>query len=173
MKEFGLYKFIGNPISDKALIHIEVFKPSLSRPFFWINNANRGLLSREANLKTEIFWSFASGGKYKLYYVRDEDGAIVHISYVIYRSFKFPFMKYGKDVQIGPCITDKRMRGKGYYPTVLNTICKSERADNYYILIQDINKPSIRGVEKAGFQKIGYLEQSSLLKVYREKDHMK
>lgn len=101
----------------------------------------------------DIMWFVLSAGKYHIYEVTNEDGRIIHRSKVIGRCLKFPFLPKGA-YEIGPCLTEEDFRGKGIYPKVLTHICSVFRSD-LYMIIRDDNYSSIRGVEKAGFVKVG------------------
>jgi RimJ/RimL family protein N-acetyltransferase len=60
---------------------------------------------------------------------------------------------------ISHCVTLPEFRGLGLFPAMLSyiahTLC-SQGAERFFIDCQSWNYPSIRGVEKVGFQKIGY-----------------
>ena len=62
-----------------------------------------------------------------------------------------PFMP--KDaLYIGACVTAKEERGNGYYPYLLCQIQDNFPDKELYIVVDDNNKASMRGVEKAGFR---------------------
>ena len=106
-------------------------------------------------------------GKAKVYCCR-QNGELVHTSYVIPKCFKFPFM--GKwDYEIGPCFTYPKFRGKGVYPQMLKYISSNVGAENsiFYMIVDETNLPSIKGIEKAGFQKCGTIKVSRFLKRYQ------
>lgn len=62
----------------------------------------------------------------------------------------FPFMSKG-GIHIGPCVTMPEHRGKGYYPYLLDYIVRIYGPENCYMMVEEDNTASIRGVEKAGF----------------------
>lgn len=66
----------------------------------------------------------------------------------------FKFMPR-KGIHIGPCHTVADERGKGYYPYLLRQIVKSNTDKDYYMIVEQSNTASIRGVLKAGFVEIG------------------
>lgn len=81
---------------------------------------------------------------------------------------KFKFLK-NKDVEIGPCVTDFKHRGKGIYPAVIQSIVKDKGYSNdFYMIVDENNIASIRGIEKAGFMFIGTIIRDGLL-CYKEK----
>lgn len=57
-------------------------------------------------------------------------------------------------IHIGPCRTVPDERGKGYYPYLLRKIVESTEKD-CYMIVNETNQSSIRGVLKAGFVEIG------------------
>ena len=130
------------------------YRPTLFKPF--IPNEGDGSLK---NRLSRIWFWLISGGKAKIAYVQ-RDGIIVHTSYVIPKCYKFPFMKKG-DLEIGPCTTKQEYRGQGIYPRVLRYIVDSEKT-TCYMIVRETNVPSIRGIEKAGFEKRGKVEKSKL-----------
>jgi len=60
------------------------------------------------------------------------------------------------DCVIGPCVTAPSYRGRGIYPMVLAAICRDRRRlgqRRAYMVVNVDNHASIRGIEKAGFQR--------------------
>jgi len=134
---------------------IAVKKINLSCPFC--------LFAKEEKFELKEYlirlrWCFKTIGKAKVYYcLHNEKEKVVHTSYVIPKCSKFPFMKNG-DFQIGPCQTKKEARGKGLYPKVLNYIVNDighEKTD-FYMIVNDNNPASVKGITKAGFVETGY-----------------
>ena len=142
---------------------IDVFSPSFLKGFC--------IKGEKISIKTYLvriyFWAITKG-KIKIYYVKSTDGAIIHTSYVIPRCIKFPFLSEN-DFQIGPCTTHPDFRGRGIYPRVINHIVKTVgESDTVFSMTVDIsNTPSIKGIEKAGFEKCGDVEKKGILKNYR------
>lgn len=101
---------------------------------------------------------FMTFGRYKKIIVFDNDGTIMHISRIMGKCLKFPFLAK-TSVEIGPCVTYPNFRGRGIYPAVLRHIRASGWYKDYYMFISEDNTSSIRGVEKAGFVKIGAVEK--------------
>lgn len=64
---------------------------------------------------------------------------------------QFPFMPR-EGLHIGPCVTMKNERGRGYYPYLLYYIVANYSPIECYMIVSPKNIPSIRGVEKAGFR---------------------
>lgn len=113
------------------------------------------------------FW-FMTYGKAKIYYLLSSSGCVMHTSYVLPKCFKFPFLAKG-EYCIGPCFTYPTFRGQGIYPTVLNSICQLESYPSdtvFYMVVSDTNTPSVRGIEKAGFERCGRIKKTRLLKRY-------
>jgi hypothetical protein len=84
------------------------------------------------------------------------DGHPVHVS-VLFGSIFLPrLFGFPGDVPcIGQCKTDEACRGKRIYPYMLQYIARevfaTSRHGRIYILVSPSNKPSIRGIESAGF----------------------
>lgn len=105
---------------------------------------------RSAYISVDDFWEDSG------FYVRDEDGNLAHTSCVIPACAKFPFMDR-MDYEIDPCYTYPAYRGKGIYPIVLHSICRelAENGSAFYMIVDERNASSIRGIEKAGFVRYG------------------
>lgn len=98
-------------------------------------------------LLINIYWWLITKGKYFVWCAYDGDD-VVHTSYIVPKCMKFPFLTKGT-YEIGPCKTESAYRGKGIYPAVLSQIVAE--VGKAYMIIDDINTASIRGVTKAGF----------------------
>lgn len=74
------------------------------------------------------------------------------------------------DFQIGPCYTVPEFRGKGLYTnTLLYIISQNEyKKSSFWMIVDENNGASIRGIEKAGFLKIGKVKKTKLFKRYVE-----
>ena len=102
----------------------------------------------------------------KLFYVMDGEN-VIHYSYVLSKCYKFPFMKTS-DLEIGPCFTCKEYRGRGIYPRVLKKIISSGLNDsNFFMIVEESNLSSIKGVKKVGFKECGHVKKQ-MFKVYRK-----
>ena len=74
---------------------------------------------------------------------------------------QFAFMpKNG--IHIGPCYTMKDERGHGYYPYLLDKIVNDNSLNECFMIVSPSNTPSIRGIEKAGFEKYGFGRRTRL-----------
>ena len=143
-------------------------KISLFRPF---------IKGEKKNVKTFLARTMLfilSKGEFYIYYVREEaTGRPVHTSCVTGPGCKFPFMEKG-DIHIGPCYTEPDHRGKGIYRNVLRAIhadsCRKHR--RAYMIVDEENLPSIKGIESAGFTLVGAVERSKLWKIYRRVSHV-
>ena len=107
-------------------------------------------------------------GKAYILCVKNDHNKIVHTSYVIPKCSKFFFMAK-EDWEIGPCITAPESRGQGIYPRVLNYATSHTKDQNtyFYMLVAPDNAPSIRGIEKAGFELFGEAEKYGTFSKYR------
>lgn len=118
-----------------------------------------------AKLVRLYFWVITFG-KYRIYYLLDND-RVVHTSYLVPKCSKFPFM--GKnDLEIGPCFTEEQYRRKGGYAYMLERITTSAEYENahFYMIVRDTNLPSVKGIEKSGFERCGTIVRTKLLKRY-------
>lgn len=140
---------------------VQEFRPTLFNCY--LHGENR-------NIKTflaRMFFQTVTFGKAKIFYVANNDDEIMHTSYVIPGCFKFPFMRKN-DYEIGPCFTYPEFRGKEIYPKVLRYICKNigNESTRFFMIVSINNISSIRGIEKAGFNKFGFVDKSRVLKRY-------
>ena len=129
-----------------------------------VNVSNNFFRCGSGKILMNFFWYIITFGRCHIYACKDGDMQI-HFTYVMKKCFKFPFLK-GKDIHIGPCWTHENYRGKGIYPAVLYRVC-SENKGSKYMIIDDKNISSQKGVYKVGFTKIGALSKSRILKIYR------
>lgn len=142
-------------------LDIEVITPTIRRLF--IEGEKKSIKLLAARL---MFW-IITFGKAKLYCYR-QGGELAHTSYVIPKCCKFPFLE-SSDYEIGPCMTCPKFRGKGYYPTMLRYICSTvgSQKTTFYMIVDEENSASIKGIEKAGFTRCGVVEVSKITKTYR------
>jgi len=76
---------------------------------------------------------------------------------------RFPFIPE-KGYMIGPCWTAPSFRGNRIYPFVLQQISRSlSGCDEYWILANEKNPASIRGIESAGAKHVGRYVQKKWL----------
>lgn len=108
--------------------------------------------------KTDYVWYLLSFGKCRKVVVLDKSGRVVHTTRVVGKCFKFPFLSKGEAV-IGPCVTAEDHRGRGIYPSVLRHVRQSGGYRAYYMFVNEQNIPSIKGIEKADFQRIGTVKK--------------
>lgn len=134
------------PVDLPVGLELERFSPSLGRLRAYSGEAS-------PPLALHLFWYVGSARKYAIYYVRHQ-GEVVHVSHVLGRSYKFPFMKK-QDLHIGPCWTADQFRGHGIYPAVLSRIALDHPGTRLWMLTDEANAASRRGIEKAGFRAVG------------------
>lgn len=142
-------------------VEIKVMKPSLFKL-----NAPSEKISLKARLVRLLFYITTSGNFY-IYYALTDTGEVAHTSCVLGKCYKYPFMTK-KDYVIGPCVTNKKFRGKGIYPRVIQAVIsdKSKNDTDFYMICEENNFPSIKGIEKAGFLKTAVMEKN-FFKVYK------
>jgi GNAT superfamily N-acetyltransferase len=81
---------------------------------------------------------------------------LVHYSGFTPRYWRFPFLA-DQDLQIGDTWTDPAHRGKGLAGYALEEIMEIKQAPGrgFWYVVEDKNAPSIRVVERAGFELLG------------------
>lgn len=141
-------------------IEVKEFSPSLRKLF---------LKGEKVGIKAicvRLMFQLITFGKACVYYVQSGE-KLVHTSYVIPACAKFPFME-SDELEIGPCYTYPDFRGKGIYPKVLSEICRRRGSDamSFYMIVDETNIPSIKGIERAGFVRCGTVHKSKFSKRY-------
>lgn len=129
------------------------------------------LPAEKFNIRTliiRLYFKLISRKKATIYYATSSDAKIIHTSYVIPCCGKFPFMSKD-DCEIGPCYTAPEYRGRGIYVDVLKYI--TTQKDNIYtrafMIVDSENKPSIHGIERAGFVLCGKIYCTKITKRYK------
>ncbi len=79
---------------------------------------------------------------------------VVHRTCVFPGYFRFPFMAKN-DLQIGDTWTDPAARGQGLATKAIGEVLRRTSAPRYWYLVDQENAPSIRVIEKSGFQNLG------------------
>ena len=142
--------FLYKKPSDSYIYDYEIHR--FSPKIFHLKIKSGEELSLKSRL-VRLLFIFLSKGKLLIYYVED-NGKLIHTSYVMPACRKFPFIKKG-EYEIGPCYTHSDYRGRGIYPTVLQTIVSDKKDTVFHMLVAEENHSSIRGIEKAGFAYAG------------------
>ncbi len=114
---------------------------------------------KHKNTLRDLLWKWLSFSKCRIYRVYDDEGNVAHKSLVIGPNFKFPFLDKG-EFEIGPCYTNEKYRGRSIYPYVLRAIAESKPGNRFLMLVEEHNNSSIRGIEKAGFTRIGEIKRT-------------
>ncbi len=106
----------------------------------------------------DIFKKFLSlGDKGYFAYI---DGKCIHRSWVKSNSQVVtphrlsPYQLKDNEIFIHYCETAQEARGKGVYPAVLTKICEDNKDKDILISVDEKNIPSVKGIEKVGFEKI-------------------
>ena len=101
------------------------------------------------------------------YFIKIEN-EILHVSYLFKNIFLLKLLDK-KGPVIGDCRTAKKHRGKSLYPYTINRIAKKVLESNYkevFIIVNQDNKNSIKGIEKAHFKKIAGIKSYRWLWLY-------
>ncbi len=119
------------------------------------------------NIQTETL----PKGKKK--YFISENRVSVHIS-ILFSKLNILRLIQKKGPAIGDCYTNPDFRGKSIYPFVINYISKEIFKENktkeVFIIVNRDNRSSIRGIEKAGFEKFASIKARRWLLFYFKKD---
>lgn len=93
------------------------------------------------------------------YVIRDGE-ILVHKSKVFHSSRLLRAFGFAQPLMtIGDCLTDEAFKGQGIYPAVLASIVAEHgKTKSIYMLVSPTNIPSIKGIEKAGFELIARLK---------------
>lgn len=101
--------------------------------------------------------------KHRVLYEYDvvKDNKVVSRSLVMSKIPIYRFMPR-KGIHLGLCFTIPEERGKGYYPLMLKYIQADLKDDDVYMIVDERNVSSIKGIEKAGFVKFAKGEKNKL-----------
>ncbi|PNQ72087.1 hypothetical protein C1T31_13355 [Hanstruepera neustonica] len=101
------------------------------------------------------------------FFIKDLD-QLVHESYVYKRVYLLKSIgKIGP--VIGDCFTSKAYRGQSIYPFVINSIAEKLLREDYqevFVVVNQSNASSIKGIEKAGFCKFASIKATRWLWFY-------
>ena len=117
---------------------------------------------------TQVPWEFMCNlyDGVKDFFIYKDDGVIGHISWVYYRGDPNRIIDLAVDEgEIKYALTLPQFRGRGIYPAALIRIqrfLQENGCKRIFICVKEDNRPSIRGIEKAGFK---FLTKIDLLKV--------
>lgn len=111
--------------------------------------------------------------KRKKKYCINNNGVLVHQSFLYIKVFLLKLIQK-KGPVIGDCYTNPEYRGKSIYPFVIQTIAKevlqnSKKTAVFMIVNQD-NLSSIKGIEKVGFTKFASINAQRWLCFYFDKN---
>jgi RimJ/RimL family protein N-acetyltransferase len=95
----------------------------------------------------------------KDFFTYEENGTIGHISWLYYSKDPNRILQLGEDeCEIKFCLTRQQFRGRGLYPAALQAAQRYLKDKGYkrcFICAREDNIPSIRGIAKAGFLRVG------------------
>ena len=101
------------------------------------------------------------------FFISSSDSELQHISWIYYKGDPNRIIRLREDeAEIKYCLTFDTFRGQGIYPSVLQSICQYLATSGYnriFIAVDARNLPSIRGIQKAGFERT---EAIRLVKVF-------
>ena len=159
MSTYLLYegKTVGkNEDFSDIIIQIKRLKP--------LSNCGKGRLAN-------LYWWLISKEIYICEIKNKQTNELMHYTYVMKKSYKFPFMKEN-DYMIGPSVTPEQFRRQGlFYRAVVfseNEITANNKDANFIGLVREENMPSRKGLEKCGLVNTGRKFTKDKIKVYRE-----
>lgn len=109
--------------------------------------------------------------KNKWCYTIKEENIVVHTSYLYDTVFLLKLVKKNGPV-IGDCYTKTNYRGQSIYPQVINKIASEtlkKGIQDVFIVVNQDNMSSIKGIEKAGFSKFASIKGTRWLWFYLKK----
>lgn len=93
------------------------------------------------------------------FFIYEENGRLGHISWLYYKDDPNRILRLeNSECEVKFCLTFPEFRGKGLYPAALRAIqhyLKMQGCLQCFICVEADNIASIRGIEKAGFQRVG------------------
>jgi RimJ/RimL family protein N-acetyltransferase len=108
----------------------------------------------------------------KKYFIKENE-VLVHSS-SLFNKLNILRLIQKKGPAIGDCFTNPDYRGKSIYPFVINFIAKElleeNRIKEVFIIVNRDNIKSIRGIEKAGFNKFYSIKATRWLYFYFNKN---
>ncbi|WP_223033952.1 hypothetical protein [Hanstruepera marina] len=94
---------------------------------------------------------------------------VVHRSNLFEKVFLLGLIKK-KGPVIGDCFTDEAFRGLSLYPKMIHFISKrclfNQNIKEVFIIVDTVNKPSIKGIEKAAYVKHAHINTKRWLWFY-------
>ena len=161
MENYLLYEVADNGGSAFEQRETEIVRFQKLRPF---SKKGKGRLSN-------LYWWLISKKLYICEIADKETGEVMHYTYVMKKSYKFPFMKKD-DYMIGPCVTDEKFRGRGLLGRGINfskqEILGMNPNAKFIGLVREANASSRKGIEKVGMLSTGRVFAKNKLKIYKE-----
>ena len=154
--------FFNEPILiyNKAVAQAET-QPREAADGIVIEKGSPGDLERVRQILKPLPWEFQChifDGVKDFFVARDADG-VQHISWIYFCNHRNRFLSLGeREAEIKFCLTLPAFRGRGIYPQVLLSIqdyLRSIGMERIFMCVHRDNNPSIRGIEKAGFIRVG------------------
>lgn len=161
MSNYLLYEIADNGSSVFSQRETEIVTFQKLRPF---SGKGKGRLSN-------LYWRLISRKIYICEIADKETGEVMHYTYVMKKSYKFPFMKKD-DYMVGPSVTDEKFRGRGLLGRGINFAKQEILAINpnarFIGLVREENVSSRKGIEKIGMLSTGRVFKKNKLKIYKE-----
>jgi hypothetical protein len=108
----------------------------------------------------------------KIYFIKEKE-VLIHSSF-LFDKLNILRLIQKKGPAIGDCYTNPDYRGNSIYPFVISYISNETLLENkikeVFIIVNNNNRSSIRGVEKAGFEKVAKIKAKRWLLFYFKKE---
>ena len=103
----------------------------------------------------------------KDFFVARNAGGVQHISWIYYHHDRNRLLALGeKEAEIKFCLTMPALRGHGVYPRVILSILEYLHTigiERVFMCVHRDNNPSIHGIEKAEFKRVGAIRLRKIL----------
>lgn len=156
-----LYRFRPSERSMETILHVVDENAAIFefRPMLFKLTYGNEVVSLKI-LLSRLYFLFITRGRFRIFYLC-VGSEVAHYSYVVPQCVKFPFLAQN-DWEIGPCVTMPQFRRKGYYHLMLSYITSLPiyAGSDFYMIVNCKNTPSIGGIEKAGFERIGSVRKT-------------
>lgn len=178
-KELSWFDFLGLLTRslyycDPILIYLLVIKNNNAKSKQELNGfiIEKGEISDLEKIKEHLNplpWEFQCHlfDNVKDFFIARNNDGIQHISWIYYHNNHNRILSLGEnEAEVKFCLTLPAARGLGVYPIVINSIAQflyQKGVKRVFMCVHEENQPSIRGIEKAGFHRVGKINLSKFL----------
>lgn len=134
-----------------------------------IEKGNLSDLEQAGQTVKPLPWEFQChefDGVEDFFVAKDAEG-VKHISWVYFHHHHNRILSLGeREAEIKFCLTLPSLRGRGIYPRVILSILNylnTKGMHRIFMCVHRDNHPSIRGIEKAGFMRVGEIRLKKIM----------